>query len=150
MYFADTSAVAKLYVAEAGSAWLRSLRREVLAVSALVVPEMGSVLARLQREHVLDEMEGHTIWEHFISALNRWEITRVGEPILRRAASLLLDNVSVPLRTLDAIQVASALEVQDRARRTGASPLVLLTADSRLEAAARQFGLDTDNPNRHQ
>ena len=53
------------------------------------------------------------------------------------------------LRTLDALHLATALRVRGRARLGGTTPLTFLTADDRLEAAARHFGFATDNPNRH-
>ena len=110
---------------------------------------MVSALARLQREKVLAETEARSIWERFVGSLQGWERVRLNGVVLSRAAALLLENTSVPLRTLDAIHIAAALEVQRRVHRRGNLSLVLLTADERLESAARRLGVETDNPNRH-
>ena len=75
----------------------------------------------------------------------------LAEPLLSRAASILLgSSIPGPLRTLDAVQLASALEAQRRQRRSGGPALVFVTADQRLEVAARRSGLAVENPNRYE
>jgi predicted nucleic acid-binding protein len=149
-YFADTSAIAKLYATETGSTWLRSLDLSGLVVSALAVPEFSSLIARREREGVLSRTEADLVWRGLQSDLRSWIVVNLTKTVLTRAVSVLRNrSVPVALRTPDALQLASALEAQRRARLSGASPLILLTGDDRLQAAARSFGFATDNPNRH-
>jgi predicted nucleic acid-binding protein len=125
-YFADTSALLKLYLPEVGTTWLLLQDLTALGVSSLVVLEVRSALARRQHEGSLSPRATEQIWKTFARGANQ-----------------------IPLRTLDALQLASALEFQRRARQAGAGPIVLLTADDRLEAAAVRAGLAVENPNRH-
>jgi predicted nucleic acid-binding protein len=149
-YFADTSAIAKLYMPEIGSGWLRSLDLSALSLSALALPELASALGRRQREGVLSDMQARLVWRRFRGDLRTWATIQVNETIVRAAVSTLRDpSLLVPLRTLDALQLASAVEVQRRARRQQVGPIVFLTPDDRLEQAAMHTGLTTDNPNRY-
>ena len=52
-----------------------------------------------------------------------------------------------PLRTYDAVQLASALESNIRLVATGLSPLIFVSADIRLLVAAATEGLMTEAPN---
>lgn len=60
-------------------------------------------------------------------------LIEVGNPLLRSAAAL----TSVELRTLDAIHLASAVELE---------PDELVTYDRRLAEAARRLGLPVSHP----
>jgi uncharacterized protein len=53
------------------------------------------------------------------------------------------------LRGYDALQLASALDFAARQSRVGMSPLVLVSADRELTAAAAAEGLATDDLNAH-
>lgn len=54
-----------------------------------------------------------------------------------------------PLRTYDALHLASAIAVNEQLMAAGRQPLTFLTADNRLLAAAVAEGLIVDNPNEH-
>jgi predicted nucleic acid-binding protein len=54
-----------------------------------------------------------------------------------------------PLRAYDALQLASALESDTRLVGAGLAPLVFVTADTRLLAAASAEGLAIEDPNAH-
>lgn len=145
-YYADTSAIAKLYVSEAGSERMLALDLTGLAVSALVLAEMASALARRRRDGSLPESDGRTIWERFRGDLAGWVVVDLAGSIVDRAAALLYDGSLGALRTLDALQLVSALEVQESARGSGLGPVTLLTADERLATAATTLGLPVENP----
>ncbi|GBC95061.1 hypothetical protein HRbin16_00848 [bacterium HR16] len=53
------------------------------------------------------------------------------------------------LRGYDAIQLASALAVQQELTYYGAEPLVFVSADDELNRAAQAEGLRIENPNQH-
>jgi len=150
VYFADPSALAKLYVVETGSSWLRSLDLSDLTVSILALPEIGSVLFRRERQGALSGPTHRRAWRAFRADFRGWAVIRLSRPVLDGAVALFRDrSLPVMLRTLDALHLATALRVRGRARLGGTTPLTFLTADDRLEAAARHFGFATDNPNRH-
>lgn len=54
-----------------------------------------------------------------------------------------------PLRAYDAVQLASALRASRALQAARLPPLLFLSADDRLTAAATHEGLATDNPNAH-
>lgn len=66
--------------------------------------------------------------------------------VIERARRLL---ESYPLRAYDAIQLASALLVNETLLSAALPPLVFLTADERLLITAQTEGLTADNPNAH-
>jgi predicted nucleic acid-binding protein len=149
-YFADTSAILKLYFRELGADWIRSLDLSSLTLSALAFPEGASVIARRRREGLLSNTEARVIWRSFRRDARGWQFIELATPLLVRACTLLIRSATgVPLRGLDAIQLACALEAQREYRRAGVGSLTFLTADARLELAARRAGLDVDNPERH-
>lgn len=145
IYFADTSAIAKRYVDEPGSAWVRSWSPKaaghIVIVSDLLVVEMHSLLARKYRENRISYQDlllsretvvAHTIREYI--AVN------IDQQLLIIASELVGKYV---LRVLDAIQLASAL----RAVTTLGEQMIFVTADRNLSLAAAVEGLAPDDPN---
>ena len=69
------------------------------------------------------------------------------------STSLVNEAVSLArkyaLRGYDAVQLASALQTQNKRANAGLLPLTLLSADTDLNAAAVAEGLTVDNPNDH-
>jgi uncharacterized protein len=66
--------------------------------------------------------------------------------VVRRAEDLLAVH---PLRTYDAVQLASALESNTRLVTAGLSPVIFVSADARLLVAAVAEGLMTEDPYTH-
>jgi predicted nucleic acid-binding protein len=73
-------------------------------------------------------------------------VVAVTAPIIQRAEDLLDIH---PLRAYDAIQLASALAARTRLTEAALAPLVFVSADVQLLAAATAEGLTVDNPNTH-
>lgn len=134
--YLDTSAFVKLFVDEPES---DALNAELSAVGEVVVAdltmtEFASALARRTRERVLTSAQARRLYgeaERLRSACRLIEST---PPVQRRAARLLLTTTQVPLRTLDALHLALAIE---------AGVETLVTFDPRLRAAAAAHGLHT-------
>ena len=125
--YLDSSAIVKLAVAEPESAALRRYlrRRNVMVSSALARAEVARALLPLGPTAI---QRGHEV-------LNRIEILRLDDRILRAAGSLL----PVGLRTLDAVHLASALQIgSDLAR--------VITYDDRMAAAAAGLGMSVVAP----
>lgn len=146
-FFVDTSALAKRYVTEMGSRWIRSQMSSqaghVILISSLSPVEMVSLLIRRQREGSVSPANRLRIQNHFLlHAEHRYLVVEPDADVLFEARSLLVRH---PLRALDALQVASALQA---ARALGIAP-TFVSADTRLLAAASAEGLAVDDPNAH-
>jgi uncharacterized protein len=146
-FFVDTSAFAKRYIVETGSAWMRSWilqrYRHDIFVSRLSVVEFSSVLARRVRQGLLAAAQVQRVQKNFNHHLRtQYEVVEIEFDILRAARTLLFRH---PLRTLDAIQLASALHTQQLLKL----PLTFITADKNLLTAASSEGFGTDDPNAH-
>ena len=135
-YF-DTSAVVKRYVRERGSVRVMSLLGEHdFLSSAITLVEVLSALSRKRRDGELSE-------NNFVATLSRiqtervqWALVEVGEPVLNRAEEIVQGNV--PVRTLDAIHIASLVTFETAA----GIRVPFITADSKQRDAAEQMKLD--------
>lgn len=131
--YVDTSALLRIVLREAGA--LDDLRTyDGLVSSELIAVESARTLDRLRNHGALtmDEAVERIVW------VNEWleavDLVLVRPPVLSRAS----EPMPVPLGTLDAIHLASALIWRDR---LGPLPQ-LLTHDAALGTAARAFGFD--------
>jgi uncharacterized protein len=119
--YLDSSAIVKLVVAEPESAALRRYlrRRRSLVSSALARAEVARALLPL----------GEQVVRRGQDVLARLELIRISDRILASAGALF----PAELRTLDAIHLATALELgSDLAR--------IVTYDDRFSAAAVSVG----------
>ncbi|HEX3052065.1 MAG TPA: type II toxin-antitoxin system VapC family toxin [Aggregatilineaceae bacterium] len=147
VYFADTSALAKRYISETGSAWVRSwtdqAAQHVVVISALTTVEFVSLLARRQREGHLSPADLNKLRKDFLFHVrHQYRVIRVQRDVLARAQQLI---IQYPLRTLDAMQLASAVMFM---QSSGLQP-IFVCADQRLLNAALGQGLAVDDPNAH-
>ncbi|WP_298135118.1 type II toxin-antitoxin system VapC family toxin [Acidiferrobacter sp.] len=129
--FLDTSALAKRYVAETGSAKVGELCQQAdsLAVCVICLPEIISTLARLVREKKITKADYRTLKGNVMTDLADIDICQLTPDVLAAGVSLLEAN---PLRAMDALHVACAVRVEaDR----------FVSADHRQLAAARKAGL---------
>ena len=135
--YADTSALVKLYVEEAGSAPVRAQIGEaaVVATSSIAYVEARAALARRRRagdfsagEHrrVVGELDAD--WERYV----RLEVT---SELIREAAALADRH---HLRAYDAIHLASAVT----ARRQLGGDLVFACWDDGLNTVASREGFE--------
>jgi predicted nucleic acid-binding protein len=130
--FADSSALAKRYIADEKSDALDEVLRGAtnLAVSVLCLPEIVSALCRRRRERFLT-------MTHYKAAMSALESDLADVAVIQIIDDVLLQSVrlleSHPLRASDAIQIASALVWH-------ADQFV--SADTRQCAAAKTSRLD--------
>jgi predicted nucleic acid-binding protein len=119
--YLDSSAIVKLAVAEPESAALRRYlhRRRTLVSSALARAEVARALLPLGEQAVRRGQE----------VLGRLQLIRISDRTLTAAGALL----PAELRTLDAIHLATALEL-------GRDLAQVVTYDERLRAAAVSVG----------
>jgi predicted nucleic acid-binding protein len=148
IYFLDSSAVAKRYVDEPGSHWIRAILDPVanhqIHVSLLAGAEVVAAITRRKREGSLGESDSVAAIREFrddFESLFR-HIT-VNEVLIVRAMQLA-ERYS--LRGYDAVQLASAAVLNERCVELGLNA-IFVSADIALNNAAIAEGLQVENPN---
>ena len=134
-YF-DTSALVKRYIDEAGRREvLQLLRRHDCVTSVLMPVELRSALRRRVSEGALDAARVPEILKRVAADRAYWTLVEIASDVLASAETLVATQ---PLRTLDAIHVASAQLV---AARLSAPELQFVSADTRQTEAAAALGM---------
>ena len=134
-YF-DTSALVKRYVDETGRREvLQLLRRYDVVASALLPVELRGALRRRTTEGTLDAARVPDTLTRVAADRAYWTLVDVGVDVLAAAETLVATH---PLRTLDAIHVASA---QLFAARVTPTEMIFVSADARQTAAAAALGI---------
>jgi predicted nucleic acid-binding protein len=134
-YF-DTSALVKRYVDEPGRREVLKLLRRHNCVTSVVLPvEFRSALRRRVLDDSLDASHVSKILERFAVDRAFWTLVEATSEVLTAAEALVAAH---PLRTLDAIHVASA---QVFATRLAAIEWIFVSADKRQAAAAAAIGM---------
>src|SRR5438046_6414206 len=131
--YLDASALVKLFVPEDESDALNQALVGLadVIVSDLALTEMASAISRRTREQRLTRDQARRLYREaskLHAASHRAELT---PPIHRRAERLML-SPTVPMRTLDALHLATALD---------AEAATVVTFDPRLRDAATSQGL---------
>lgn len=151
VYFADSSALGKRYIAEVGSAWLRSVLDPATActvfVARVTAVEIIAAITRRERGGSLTPADAATARTAFRTDLaGEYQVVEV-TAILVSQAMLLAETHG--LRGYDAVQLAAALEVNTLRVMSGLPPLTLVSADTELNTAAIAEGLIVADPNAH-
>lgn len=150
-FYLDSSAVVKRYLTEIGSAWVRNLTNpaaahtitlakitQVEVATALAARHRAGGISRKERDDAVDLLAEHCEIEYRLTGTTR--------SILDRAVALTQRH---RLRGYDAVQLATALEVNRSLLRAGLQGLIFVAADADLVSAARGEGLLADDPNSH-
>jgi predicted nucleic acid-binding protein len=133
--YCDTSAMAKRYVREAGrQALLKLLNRRRVASSVLMPVELHSAFVRRTREGTLATVALPRLFSRVGSDRRHWTLVETTSEVLDEAQRLVEAH---PLRTLDAVHIASARVFQQHLR----APVLFVSADRRQLDAARRDGL---------
>jgi predicted nucleic acid-binding protein len=131
--YLDTSALLRLVLRETGA--LDELRKcESLVSSELLAVEALRTLDRLRLQGMLTIEEAAARREIVTEWLEGIDLVVLQRPILARAT----EPFPIPLGTLDALHLATALVWRDRTQ----APLVVATHDRDLALAGRSFGFD--------
>src|SRR5688500_2634302 len=133
-YFWDSSAVVKRYLTELGSAWVTSVILPSTGNSAIIAPitpvEISSALARRIREGTTESRTAKAAQLLFNRHQRReYTVIALSDVIVSSASSL---TYQYPLRAYDAVQLATAIEINQRMISGGLSPVIFLSADKRL------------------
>jgi len=140
VYFVETSALAKRYIAETGSMWLRALLDPSTGCSIYVVRvtavEIIAAITRREQGRTLAPTDASTARQafrgDFATAYQVIEVT----PALANRAMLLAEQHG--LRGYDAMQLAAGLPA-----------ITFISADTKLNTAAIAEGLTIEDPNAH-
>lgn len=141
-YFFDTSALAKRYINEDGSNAVRDIVRQdtFIFISTLTTVEMRSLLYRRLNMGSLKLARVARIDAAFQAHLrHRYAVVNFSDSMSQEAIRIVR---TYQLRTLDALQLASALEAQRRLQL----PLTFVAADVKLLAAAQAETFSTFSP----
>jgi predicted nucleic acid-binding protein len=105
----------------------------MVVASDLTLVECDRVLIRAQTSGDLVEAEVAGLRAALNRAAAHWNLLRVGNEVVERARRPFPVE---PIRTLDALHLASALVAA-----TAVADLTVLSLDRRIRAAARQLGM---------
>ena len=144
LYFLDTSALVKLYVAEPGTERMLDLAdggdANQFAVLSIAQAELWSAVGRRQREGAIDDEEAGDLLDRFSEDLESFFLRQSVNDAVIDLACVLLERH--PLRADDALQLAGCLTL----RPAAPDAPVFTCADDSLLQAAEEEGLRTLNP----
>jgi predicted nucleic acid-binding protein len=152
-YYFDTSAVIKLYVPEAGSAWVEHIVTQrgengfahIIAFVKIGIVETAAALTRRQRLGDITPAERSQLYASFMRDAERRYVTlAVDDQLLLHAAELTQHHL---LRGYDAVHLAGALTFSRQLTDAGLPGLTFASADESLCDVARAEGLVVENPN---
>ena len=134
--YLDTAIIIKLLVRESDSAWFnQTLSGQQFETSELAVSEVRSALLAKERAGHISQVERVAAEERFLDMIEEEliKLYTLDRQVLDRANGILLAcHPKIPLRTLDALHVATC-----DLHRNG----TLATTDARMRAACRQFAI---------
>jgi len=132
--YAESSAVLAWLLGEETGHSVREILQhsEVVMASDLTLVECDRVLIRAVRIGEVDEAAAADRRSHLNAAAGHWHVWRVTPEIVERARQPF---PAEPIRTLDAIHLASALAV-----RSTVPGVELLSLDERIRRAGKELG----------
>ena len=134
--YAESSAVLAWLLDEETAPVVRQLltEAETIVASDLTLIECDRVLIRAINLGELTEAEAADRRAHLSAAASHWHVLRIANEVVDRARQPFPGE---PIRTLDAIHVASALVA-----RSVVSGLVMLSLDERVRDVAKKLGVE--------
>ena len=156
VYYFDSSAVVKLYLAEPGSQWIEQIAEpknasqaaENLIVFAIIaIAETAAAISRHYRRGFLTEEKRQILYHQFMrDHPGRFTQLAITDDIVHNAADLTQEFT---LHGYDAVHLASALSYDHLLKTEAREALIFVTADEILYQAAQTAGLIVENPNNH-
>lgn len=154
-YFFDSSALVKYYVSETGTQWVRDLidaqlntmSANEISIAHVTGAEIVAAISRRVRMGLTTVTDGAKAIGVFNTHFQtKYRVVIVTLETVERAMSLAEKRA---LRGYDAIQLATALIVEEEMTADGFGPLTLISADGDLNQAAETEGLLVDDPNQY-
>ena len=151
VYCVETSALAKRYIAETGSVWLRALLAPstggLIYVVRVTAVEIIAAITRRERGGTLVLTDATTARQAFRNDRATAYQVIEGTPALTHRAMLLAEQHG--LRGYDALQLAAGVEVHGRYLAAGLPAVICISADMELNTAGLAAGLTIEDPNSH-
>ena len=153
--FLDTSAVAKRYVTETGSEWVRAQCRKIsenmIILSHATLAEAVTAFCRKARQQDLSQRISESDRDRRIKRFRqdveqRYSLVDVTKEVYIHAGDLCRIH---KLRAYDAIQLACALKVRNELVALGRTAPIFVSADTDLLSIAEAEGFNIENPNLH-
>jgi len=145
IHFLDSSCFVKMFVAESGSGVLRSFMMDIQdnrkSISVLAQVEERSALQRRFRNRQLSSAAFRSAVSNLDEIGFFWLRVLIDEAVVQSAFGIIARHA---LRSLDALQLASALAMQEELEPE--DNLLFIAADGRLLTAAIAEGLAVWNP----
>jgi hypothetical protein len=140
--YADSSAVVKVYIDEAGSERMRDIvfsEENHIFISKITGAEVAAAFSRRKRMNDIAEDDYNQIFSDFLSDFEELFVrSEVTDSIVSRAIELTKTRT---LRGYDAVQLATALtlstEIEDK--------MIFISADGDLNDAAKAEGLTVED-----
>jgi len=134
--YAESSAVLAWLLDETAAADIRRLlgTAAVVVASDLTLIECDRVLLRAVVLGELTEADAADRRAHLVMAASQWQVLHIAREVVDRARQPF---PAEPIRTLDAIHLASALTA-----RAALAGLALLSLDDRVRSAGRKLGFE--------
>lgn len=148
VYFLDSSAVVKRYVAETGSGWVRGITDPAAGHTLYLVRITGvEVVSALVRHlpAIPPPQLAQALADFKHDFQTRYQLIAASDHLLLEAMRLV---EQYRLRGYDAVQLAGAVELHAQHAARGLS-LALVSADNPLNRAAALEGLLVENPLNH-
>jgi predicted nucleic acid-binding protein len=150
-YYFDSSAVVKKYVVESGTPWVLKLLKPSSAntvyVSQLTAVEVISAFSRRLRAGQTSSVATQKFTFRFKRDLKtRLRIMMLTDSMVSDAMNLSQDY---GLRAYDAVQLATAMELNFRLIAKRLPNPVFVSADIRLDRVAQFLGFTVEDPNAH-
>jgi len=147
-FYLDSSAIVKYYVPEKGSAWMRELidaEEHESAISQLTLVEVAAAVEKRWRmKEISQRHRVRTLAQLGIDYRQRYTIVRISDSVIELAVDLTGRH---PLRAYDAVQLATALRLNQLMLDNRLAPLIFVSADDLLCEAAKAEGVNAENPN---
>jgi len=134
--YAESSAVLSWLLGEPRGADVREClaSAELVIASDLTLVECERVLIRAASLHEMSEAEAAARRAQLNAVASHWTLLRVGPEVIDRARRPLPDE---PVRTLDALHLASALVA-----KAAVPDVSVLSLDTQIRVNARSLGFD--------
>lgn len=151
VFYLDSSAAVKRYVAETGTAWIIGLLKpsanNIIYIAQITGVEVVSAISRRQRGGSLTAPAANKAIARFKRDFqNKLRILRLTDAVTNEAIRLAETH---GLRGYDAVQLATAIELSNRLTANNLPPITFISADNQLNQDAQNEGLAVDNPNNH-
>jgi len=155
-YYFDSSALVKYYIPEVGTHWVKILVddragdewRNAVATSSLSVAEVAAAFTKRHRMREISEGLKAALISRFLrDGRQRCTLLEADSTVIDTAVQLIQRH---PLRAYDAVQLASALILNNALIADKLPSLTFVSADKALCKAARAEGLQSENPNEYE